>query len=141
MLQTMTLCLKNLHAAIERRQRKFLIFLNGTYGEYIFLFFFQILSYNTDDLVVASHTLSTSPLKFLFQLKVKPNPIQPIQKMDMSQIQQEWIAMRLSSFVQYASRYGLYLMSHILILSTSLLPGTVVVAMQGTFQIGSDMQE
>jgi hypothetical protein len=94
-----------------------------------------------DDHVVALRTLSTSPLKFLFQLEVKPNSIQLIQKMDMSRTQQEGIAMSLGLFVQYVSRYGLYLMSGILILSTSLLSGTVVFATQGTFQIGSDTQE
>jgi len=93
------------------------------------------------DHVVASRTLSTSQPKSLFQHEAKPNSIQWIRKMDMSRIRQELIAMKLGSFVQYASRYGPYLIIDILILSISHLSGAVVITTKGTFQVGSDAQE
>ena len=85
-----------------------------------------------------AHIINLAAQVLISTWSKKPNSIQLIQKMDMSWIWQKWIAMRFGLFMQYASRYGLYLMNGILILSTFLLSGMVIITMQGTFQIGSN---
>ena len=67
-----------------------------------------------DEHIVVSGISSISQPKPWYQHKVKPSFILVIQKMDTSQIWQEQIATRSGLSMQYASRYGPYLIIDII---------------------------